>query len=52
MTILFILVIICFCLILLCPYIDYYIDYRGQKHLTIWYSLNGKRKFINLIGSQ
>lgn len=39
-------------LIYLQPYIDFFKDYRGQKHFIIWYSFNGKRKFIDLIGNQ
>ena len=40
------------CLYLFLPYIDSYTDYRGKKHIVIWYTFNGERKFINLIGSQ
>lgn len=35
------------------PWIDYYTDYRGIKHLVLWFTnVKGERKFINLIGSQ
>ena len=33
------------------PYIDSYIDYRGQHHIILWYNdIKGERKFINLKG--
>jgi hypothetical protein len=35
------------------PWIDVYTDYRGVRHITLWYSnYRGERKFINLIGGQ
>ena len=35
------------------PWIDIYTDYKGIKHIVLWYTnLKGKRMFINLIGSQ
>ena len=34
-------------------WIDYYTDYRGEKHLILWYTnFKEERKFINLIGNQ
>ncbi len=35
---------------LLSPYIDYFKDYRGQKHLIIWYTniINNKRKYYQI----
>ena len=35
------------------PWIDSFKDYRGIKHILLWYTdFKGERKFINLIGSQ
>lgn len=35
------------------PWIDKYIDYRGDKHTVLWYTnYKGERKYINIIGSQ
>jgi len=34
------------------PWVDNYVDYRGQKHIILWYSFNGKRCFINIVGNQ
>ena len=35
------------------PYIDSYIDYRGQHHIILWYNNSeGQRKYINIIGNQ
>lgn len=34
------------------PFIDIFEDYRGEKHIMLWYNKKGKRKFINIIGSQ
>lgn len=35
------------------PWIDVYNDYRGTKHIVLWYTdFRGKRVFINLIGGQ
>jgi hypothetical protein len=35
------------------PWIDIYNDYRGVKHITLWYTnLKNERVFINLTGSQ
>lgn len=35
------------------PYIDSYIDYRGQHHIILWYSnLKGERKYLNIKGEQ
>lgn len=33
-------------------YIDIFKDYRGKYHIILWYDYKGKRKFINLLGSQ
>ena len=50
------ILLIILCLILLvytCPRIDSYTDYRGIKHLVLWYTnLKGERDFINLIGDR
>ena len=33
------------------PWIDIYKDYRGEKHIVLWYNdLKGERKFIDLLG--
>ena len=35
------------------PYIDSYIDYRGQHHIILWYNnLKGERKYLNIKGEQ
>lgn len=35
------------------PWIDSYIDFRGQKHVVFWFTNHkGERKYINIIGSQ
>ena len=35
------------------PWIDIYKDYKGNAHITLWYTnLKEERKFINLLGSQ
>ena len=35
------------------PYIDSYIDYRGNHHIILWYNnIKGERKFINIKGEQ
>ena len=41
-------------IVLFRPWIDYYTDYRGVKHLILWYTnlKTNQRNFINLIGSQ
>lgn len=47
------LIILCLILVYTCPRIDSYTDYRGIKHLVLWYTnLKGKRDFINLIGDR
>lgn len=30
------------------PYFDVFEDYKGNFHITLWYSKNSVRKFINL----
>jgi hypothetical protein len=33
------------------PYIDSYIDYRGNHHIILWYNdLKGERKYLNIKG--
>ena len=33
------------------PWIDKYTDYRGEKHLVLWYTnLKAERTYIDLIG--
>ena len=34
------------------PFVDMFEDYRGEKHIILWYNYKGKRKSINIIGSQ
>lgn len=35
------------------PWIDKYKDYRGVKHIVLWYTnLKGERVFVNLQGDQ
>lgn len=35
------------------PYIDSYIDYRGNHHIILWYNdLKGERKYLNIKGEQ
>lgn len=35
------------------PWIDSFVDYRGNKHVVLWYTdFKGNRTFINLIGDQ
>lgn len=51
--ILILLIILCIILVYTCPWIDSYTDYRGIKHLVLWYTnLKGERDFINLIGDR
>ena len=34
------------------PWFDFYTDYRGVKHLVLWYTnYKAERVFINLIGN-
>ena len=47
-----ILLLIVICLFFFSPYIDIFTDYRGKKHIIIWYSIRGRRKFVNLLGNQ
>jgi len=49
----FIIFIICMVVAIMRPWIDSYTDYRGIKHVVLWYSnFKDERKFINLVGSQ
>ena len=35
------------------PWIDIYKDYRGVKHIVLWYNnFKGERAFINIVGDQ
>jgi hypothetical protein len=35
------------------PWIDVFKDFRGVKHIVLWYTnYKGERKFINLSGDQ
>ena len=35
------------------PWIDVFKDFRGVKHIVLWYTnYKGERKFINLTGDQ
>ena len=34
------------------PFIDIFEDYRGEKHIILWYNGKNKREYINIVGSQ
>jgi hypothetical protein len=47
------MIIIIFILILIWyfqPWVDYYKDYRGTKHLVLWYNWKGFRNFYDFSG--
>lgn len=53
MTLILFILLILIVLLYTHPWIDKYTDYRGQKHLVLWFTNHkGDRKFINIIGSQ
>lgn len=54
MMILFIIIMILYAIIgYIHPWIDNFSDYRGEKHIILWYTnFKGERKFINITGSQ
>jgi len=48
----FIIFLILLLLVFASPWIDIFTDYRGIKHIILWYTnmVTGERKFIDLIG--
>lgn len=45
------IIIILFLIFYLRPWIDIYTDYRGIKHIILWYTnLKGERNYINIGG--
>lgn len=53
MTLFLIIILIMFVLLYIHPWIDNYTDFRGQRHIVLWFTNHkGERKYTNIIGSQ
>lgn len=50
--IILILLLILFTIFVFDPHLDIFHDYRGEKHIILWYNWFDDRRFINIIGSQ